>query len=178
MVFSRALLASLLAAVALAPACSSVPNVADLANKPTPGSYIEMASHNKLLDHHSAVVSGPAGLGLGLGTIIGIPVMILALPVTLTLGITNCSSDPKVSNLEIIGNAIAWPDAACAVGGCYALGYLPYMIVGEDHSRSSRPMTPSSYAPRPVENLDPPEAGPQPQAPASRPSGTRRTGSP
>src|SRR5579883_408069 len=94
--------------------CSTSP--ADLLDKPAPGNYVELASHNKYIDHPSPAVSAPAAVGLGLGTIFGIPAF---------------TDDPKTSNLQILGNAVAWPDALCAVGGCYAFGAVPNMIVGD-----------------------------------------------
>ncbi|HZV02201.1 MAG TPA: hypothetical protein VFF73_36165 [Planctomycetota bacterium] len=124
--------------------CSTSP--ADLLDKPAPGNYVELASHNKYIDHPSPAVSAPAAVGLGLGTIIGIPVMVVALPVTLGFGIAAFTDDPKTSNLQILGNAVAWPDALCAVGGCYAFGAVPNMIVGDAPPRTtSRPRS----APRP-----------------------------
>ncbi len=111
--------------------CSSMPSPPDLLNKPAPGDYVSLASHNKLVDHPSAAVSAPASVGLGLGTIIGLPIMIVALPITLPLGISAFTDNPKVSNLDILGNAVAWPDAVCAIGGAYAFGEIPYLIVGD-----------------------------------------------
>src|SRR5437773_1908873 len=116
-------------AVGLAGCHSYTP--ADLIDKPSPGSYLNKAEHNKLIDHPSPAVNVPAALGLGLGTIVGVPIMILALPITLPLGIAAFSDDPKVSNADILANAVAWPNAVCAVGGCYALGGIPYVIVGD-----------------------------------------------
>jgi len=143
MSWKRARLVAAALAVACA-GCSSSP--ADLIDKPSPGSYVELAAHNKYIDHPSPVVSGPAGFGLGLGTIVGIPVMIAALPITLGFGIAAFTDDPKTSNLQILGNAVAWPDALCAVGGCYAFGAVPNMIVGDAPPRTtSRPRS----APRP-----------------------------
>src|SRR5689334_9610015 len=122
--FSLRARAALAATLAISVAgCSSSP--ADLIDKPAPGSYVELAAHNKYLDHPSAAVSGPAGFGLGIGTIIGIPIMIAALPFTLAFGIAAFTDDPKTSNLQILGNAVAWPDAICAVGGSYAFGAVP-----------------------------------------------------
>ena len=140
-------------AVALA-GCSSLPSPADLVDKPSPGNFVGLASHNKFVDHPSAAVSGPASLGLGLGTIIGIPIMVAALPITLALGITAFTDDAKVSNLEVLGNAIAFPDAVCAVGGAYALGSLPYAIVGPStrapSGRALSQSAPPSLPPPPV----------------------------
>lgn len=118
--------------------CSSLPSPADVIDSPSPGSYVERASHNELVRHPSSAVSGPAGVGLGIGTIVGIPVMIVALPVTLPLGIAAFADDPRSKNLDVIGNAIAFPDALCAVGGAYALGGIPYAIVGDPVRPSKR----------------------------------------
>ncbi len=164
--------AILLALVSALTGCSSMPSPADVIDKPSPGSYVEMAAHNKLIDHPSAVVSGPAGFGLGLGTIIGIPVMIVALPVTLPLGIAAFTDDPKTSNLQILGNAIAFPDAICAVGGAYAFGGVPYMIVGDEpkQSRAVRaPVVPTDgdEAPAPTKGA----RGPHGLAPDGGPAG-------
>jgi hypothetical protein len=142
------------AAVALALAgCSSSP--ADLLDKPSPGSYVELAGHNKYLDHPSTAVRAPASVGLGIGTIVGIPVMIVALPVTLGFGIKAFTDDPKESNLQVLGNAVAWPDAVCAVGGCYAFGALPNLIVGDAPGKAARTTAPP---PEPVEPIGPPPA--------------------
>ncbi len=122
--------------------CASSP--ADLLDKPAPGSYVELAAHNRYLDHPSPAVSGPAGFGLGIGTIIGIPIMIAALPFTLGFGIAAFTDDPKVSNLQILGNAVAWPDAICAVGGSYAFGALPALIVGEAPPKGVRGPAPAA----------------------------------
>jgi hypothetical protein len=144
-------------------ACSSSP--ADLINKPAPGSYVELAAHNKYLDHPSPAVSGPAGFGLGLGTIIGIPIMIAALPFTLGFGIAAFTDDPKTSNLQILGNAVAWPDAICAVGGSYAFGAIPELIVGEAPPKAPRsgprmgartPLEPMESAPPRSKDIGPP----------------------
>jgi len=149
---------SLTAVLTLALAgCSSSP--ADLVNKPAPGDYVTLAAHNKYLDHPSPVVSGPAGFGLGIGTIIGIPIMIAALPFTLGFGIAAFTDDPKTSNLQILGNAVAWPDAICAVGGSYAFGALPALIVGDAPART-RPAAVPAAGPRaplePAKDLAPP----------------------
>jgi hypothetical protein len=138
--------------------CSSMPSPADLIDKPSPGDYIGLASHNKLVDHPSAVVSGPSALGLGIGTLIGVPIMIAALPITLPLGISAFTDDPKMSNLQVLGNAIAFPDAVCAVGGAYAFGSVPYAIVGDSTRTSRTPArTPIAVPPpaSPGEKLDP-----------------------
>jgi hypothetical protein len=121
--------------------CSSVPSPADIVDKPSPGSYIELAAHNKLLDHPSVAVAAPAGLGLGLGTLVGIPIMIVALPITLGFGIAAWTDSPKADNLKILGNAVAWPDAVVAVGGCYMFGGIPYLIVGDSSSASRKAAT-------------------------------------
>ncbi len=134
--------------------CSTSP--ADLIDKPAPGNYVSLAAHNRYLDHPSPAVSGPAGFGLGLGTIVGIPVMVVALPVTLGFGIAAFTDNPKTSNLEILGNAIAWPDAVCAVGGCYAFGAIPKMIVGDAPTATRQPVAaPAAPAP-PAKDPGPP----------------------
>jgi hypothetical protein len=148
--------AAIVAALALSiGGCSTSP--ADLIDKPSPGNYVSLAAHNRFLDHPSPAVSGPAGFGLGLGTIIGIPVMVVALPVTLGLGIAAFTDNPKTSNLEILGNAIAWPDAVCAVGGCYAFGAIPNMIVGDSRTASHK-----AVATAPAPPPGPPQKDPGP----------------
>lgn len=168
--FSMRARAGLAAALAFSLAgCSSSP--ADLVDKPAPGSYVEMAAHNKYLDHPSPAVSGPAGFGLGIGTIIGIPVMIAALPITLGFGIAAFTDDPKASNLQILGNAVAWPDAICAVGGCYAFGSIPALIVGD------APAT--SRSPRPAPRATTPDLMPSaPSAPKVGAKGSKDLGMP
>jgi hypothetical protein len=105
--------------------------------------------------------------------------MIVCLPITLPLGIFAFSDDPKVSNADILANAVAWPNAVCAVGGCYALGGIPYMIVGDPTSspsagvykhvppsspRTAPTMPPMPPAVRGEDNLVPPDMGPPPRS--------------
>src|SRR5688500_1917297 len=77
--------------------CSSLPAPYEALDKASPGNDVSLAAHNTLIDHPSAIVSGPAGFGLGIGTSVGIPLMIAALPFTIALGIAAWSDDPKVS---------------------------------------------------------------------------------
>lgn len=143
--------------------CSSLPTPADVVDRPSPGNYIGLASHNKLVDHPSPAVSAPAALGTGIGTLLGIPIMIVALPITVPLGISAWSDDARTSNLQVVGNAIAFPDAVCAVGGAYAFGSVPYAIVGPSGASptASRggPVRPALATPppptAPVDKLDP-----------------------
>lgn len=149
---------AILVAISLA-GCSSMPVPADILDKASPGRDVDRAEHNRLIDHPSPIVSAPAGLGLGIGTIIGIPLMVAALPITLALGIAAWSDDPKADNLKTIGNAIAWPDAVCAVGGAYALGGIPYLIIG-DPDPAPRRVAPAPAAPVRPEPRDPPALPP------------------
>jgi hypothetical protein len=139
--------------------CQSLPSPADILDKPSPGNYIGLASHNKFVDHPSPAVAGPASLGVGIGTLLGVPIMVAALPITLPLGISAFTDDPKVSNLKVLGNAIAFPDAVCAVGGAYAFGSLPYAIVGDPRQSQSRQVAAPSAPPvpdKPDATLPPP----------------------
>ncbi|HZV02440.1 MAG TPA: hypothetical protein VFF73_37385 [Planctomycetota bacterium] len=99
---------------------------------PAPGQCVDRFGENRFIEHSSRAVSVPAAIGTGIGTALGLPFAIIAAPVTIPLGFVANANDPTRSNLDVVVTSLIWPDAVVAVGGAYALGWVPERVVGKD----------------------------------------------
>ncbi len=92
-----------------------------------------------LVDHPSLAVSGPATAGYLVGSVVGVPVMIAALPVTLAIRFAVWLQAGDDTNADEV---IVLPQVACAKGFSYAVGGLPWLIVGDPPPPARAPAMP------------------------------------
>ena len=110
---------------------------------------MDVALHNPLIESHALYVSAPARFGSIIGTIVGVPVMLACLPITLAIRV--CAYFPEGDDRGE-PNVMELPHAACALGFSYAFGFLPSLAAPEEV--------------RPVP-VDPPDETPAAPLPAS-----------